>query len=139
MRMTTMTLLALSMLPAAASAEDMNDTFVCVTQDLHVCKVHEECRTLHPVEMNAVDFWKFDLKEKKITARRYDGSYVNGKIASSTSLKQMILLQGTSDTSENFPEGIAWSVGVHKQTGRMSVSVSAHEEVVAVLGSCHAL
>ena len=130
--------------PAAVPAQDtaaqkIKDPFVCVTQESHVCTLYEGCRTLHPVEMNTPDFWRFDLDKKEITARRHDGSYGTIRIASEKRLPKMLMLQGVMESSDNFPEGVAWSIGVHTDTGRMSISASVHAEVIAMLGSCHSL
>lgn len=140
MRTRILTLLALGALaPAAANAEEISDTFVCVTQDLNVCKVHEGCTEMNPIEVNAPDFWKIELKKKRITVRTYDGAYDTAEIGSERRLGDMILVQGIEEQPDNFEEPLAWSMSVHAITGRMSVSVSAHEEVVSVLGTCHAL
>ena len=141
MNKTSITTLALALLalPLTLQAEDIKDTFVCVTQDINVCKLHEGCRELHPVEMNSPDFWKIELKEKTITARRQDGSYGTVKIATQQMANDMIMMQGVLDTTENFEEGIGWTMAVHTGTGRMSIAVSAHEETISILGSCHAL
>jgi hypothetical protein len=145
MKITTLAAFALALTaPAVAPAQDsapqkIKDPFVCVTHQFHVCTLYEGCRDLHPIEMNAPDFWKFDLQKKEITARRHDGTYGTVKIDSWKRLPDMLMLQGVVDQSENFPEGAAWSVAVHTQTGRASISVSAHAEVVTMLGSCHSL
>ena len=140
MRTAILTLLALGALgPAAAGAQEIRDTFICVTQDLNVCKLHEGCRGLNPIEMNAPDFWKIELKEKRLTVRTNDGAYDTGTIQSEQRLGDMILVQGVEKEPDNFDEPLVWSMAVNAFTGRMSVAVSAHEEVVALLGSCHAL
>jgi hypothetical protein len=145
MKYSKLVLLALVLaVPGTLHAQDdelreIKDPFVCVTQETHVCTLYEGCRVLHPVEMNTPDFWRFDLDEKEITARRHDGSYGTIKIASHRRLAKMLMLQGIIESSDNFPEGVAWSVGVHTETGRMSISVSVHAEVIAMLGSCHSL
>ena len=145
MKITTLAALALALsIPAVALAQDspprkIKDPFVCVTHEFHVCTLYEGCRDLHPIEMNAPDFWKFDLKEKEITGRRHDGTYGTVEVSSWQRLPEMLMIQGVLDSTDNFPEGAAWSVGVHTETGRVSIAVSAHAEVVTMLGSCHSL
>ena len=140
MRKSIMSLLAFGLsLPGAAMAEDIRDTFVCVTQDLHVCKIFEGCTELHPIEMNAPNFWKVELKKKQVTVRTHDGAYDTSEIEQQTRIGDMILIQSFEEEPDNFEEALAWSIAVNATTGRMSVSVSAHEEVVSLLGTCHAL
>ena len=144
MRIMRVAAVVLALTGAAAMAEDapvakIKDPFVCVTQETHVCTLYDGCRALHPIEMNTPDFWRFDLKQKEITARRHDGTYGTVKVDSYERTPNMLMLQGVEETTENFPEGVAWSVAVHTETGRMAISASVHAEVISMLGSCHSL
>mgnify|MGYP001550272902 FL=1 len=140
MRKTMLSLLACGLsLPGAALAEEIRDTFVCVTQDINVCKIFEGCRELHPIEVNAPNFWKIELKKKQLTVRTHDGAYDTTEIDRQERVGDMILIQSFEEEPDNFEEALAWSVAVNAMTGRMSASVSAHEEVVSLLGTCHAL
>ena len=140
MKRTMLSLLACGLaLPGATLAVEIRDTFVCVTQDIHVCKIFEGCTELQPIEVNAPNFWKIELKKKQLTVRTHDGAYDTTEIEQHKRVGDMILIQSFEEEPDNFEEALARSVAVNAMTGRMSASVSAHEEVVSLLGTCHAL
>lgn len=126
-------------LSSAAAKDDVKDVVICAVSEIHACALYEGCRELQPKEINAPDFLKIDLKKMELTGRRYDGSYGTLKIDKKTLLPKLMLLQGLKPEPEELQDGLAYSMAVHVDTGRMAASVSTTETVYSLLGSCHAL
>ena len=123
----------------AHSKDELPDAVICAVTEIHACALHEGCVELNPSEINAPDFLKLDLKEKEVTGRRYDGSYGTLKMDKMTKLEKLLLIQGINADPEELEDGLAYSIAVHVETGRMAASVSSTETVYSVLGNCHAL
>lgn len=121
-------------------AEDkVEEEIICATQDLHACVLYEGCSELKPQEVNGLDFMKIDLKKMELTGRRYDGSYGTVKIDKKTLLPKLLLLQGVNAEPTELEDGLAFSMAIHVDTGRMAGSVTTTETVYSILGTCHAL
>jgi hypothetical protein len=119
--------------------DDVEDVLVCATQGIHACALHEGCSELNPKDINGVDFMKVNLKTMELTGRRYDGSYGTVKIDKKTLLPKLLLLQGVNPEPQELEDGLAFSLAIHVDTGRMAGSVTTTETVYAIMGACHAL
>jgi len=124
---------------AAWAKDDVNETIICAIQEIHVCVLYEGCTEVKPPQINAPDFLKVDLKTMELTGRRYDGTYGTLKIANKTLLPKLLLLEGVNPTPEELTDGMAFSVAIHVDTGRMAGAVTTTESVYSFLGACHAL
>ena len=56
-----------------------------------------------------------------------------------TRLPRLLLLQGGNAEPAELEDGLAYSLAIHVDTGRMAASVSTTETVYSLLGTCHAL
>jgi hypothetical protein len=126
-------------LTTAVAEDGVKEVLVCATQEIHVCALHEPCSQLNPKEINAPDFLKIDLKNMEITGRRYDGTYGALAVDKKTLLPKLLLLQGVNAEPEELKDGLAYSVAIHVDTGRMAASVTTTETVYSLVGACHAL
>jgi len=137
----TIALIAASLLsvPASWAKEDVDESIICATQEIHVCVLYEGCSQVKPPEINAPDFIKIDLKKMELTGRRYDGSYGTLKIDKKTLLPKLLLLEGVNPEPQDLTDGMAYSIAVHIDTGRMAGAVTTTESVYSFLGACHAL
>ncbi|MGD1977277.1 MAG: hypothetical protein PVI25_08595 [Gammaproteobacteria bacterium] len=125
---------------SSSVAEDkVEDVLICATQESHACVLYEGCSELNPKEINGVDFMKINLKTMELTGRRYDGGYGTVKIDKKTLLPKLLLLQGVNAEPEELEDGLAFSIAIHVDTGRMAAAVSTTETVYSMMGSCHAL
>ena len=64
---------------------------------------------------------------------------VGVKIDKKTLLPKLLLLQGVNAEPEELEDGLAFSIAIHVDTGRMAAAVSTTETVYSMMGSCHAL
>jgi len=112
---------------------------VCATVEVHACVLYEPCEKLHPGDMNTPDMWRVDLDDKKITARRADGTYTTVAIKSQTKTDALVILQGVQEVGERLKAGAGWSMAISRATGRMAISIATDETSYSVLGNCHAL
>lgn len=125
---------------SASVAEDkVEDVLICATQESHACVLYEGCSELKPKEVNGVDFMKINLKTMELTGRRYDGSYGTVKIDKKTLLPELLLLQGVNADPKELEDGLAFSIAIHVDNGRMAGAVTTTETVYSIMGACHAL
>lgn len=124
---------------ALADDEKLPKEVVCATVEIHACVLYEPCEKLHPGDMNTPDMWRVDLDDKKITARRTDGTYSSVDIVSQTKTDALVILQGVQKVGERLKAGAGWSMAISRATGRMAVSIATDETSYSVLGNCHAL
>jgi hypothetical protein len=124
---------------SAWAKDDVDETVICATQEIHVCVLYEGCSQVKPPQINAPDFIKIDLKKMELTGRRYDGTYGTLKIDKKTLLPKLLLLEGVNPEPDELKDGLAFSVAIDVGTGRMAGSVTTTETVYSFLGACHAL
>ena len=125
--------------PVAGAKEDIKDVVICAVTEIHVCALHEGCKELNPKEVNSIDFMRIDLKNMELSGRRFDGTIGKVAIEKKTQLPKLLLLQGTKAEPDELEDGLAYSLAIHVETGRLAASVSSTETVYSMLGNCHAL
>ncbi len=123
----------------ATAEDDIKDVVICAVTEIHACALHEGCKELNPKDVNAIDFMRVDLKTMELSGRRYDGTIGRVKIENKTSLPKLLLLQGTKAEPDELKDGLAYSMAIHVETGRLAASVASTETVYSMLGNCHAL
>ena len=126
-------------IPAAGAKDEVNDVVICAVTEIHACALHEGCNELNPKDVNAIDFMRIDLKGMELSGRRYDGTIGKVKIDKKTELPKLLLLQGTKAEPDELEDGLAYSMAIHVDTGRLAASVASTETVYSILGNCHAL
>lgn len=122
-----------------ADKHELPKEVVCATVEVHACVLYEPCEELHPGDMNTPDMWRVDLDDKKITARRADGTYATVDIKSQTETDALVILQGVQKVGERLKAGAGWSMAISRGTGRMAISIATDETSYSLLGNCHAL
>jgi hypothetical protein len=123
----------------ATAEDDIKDVVICAVTEMHACALHEGCKELNPKDVNAIDFMRVDLKTMELSGRRYDGTIGKIEIEKKTSLPKLLLLQGTKAEPDELVDGLAYSIAIHVDTGRLAASVASTETVYSMLGNCHAL
>ena len=124
---------------AAGAKDELKDVVICAVTEIHACALHEGCRELNPKDVNSIDFMRIDLKGMELSGRRYDGTIGNVKIDKKTRLPKLLLLQGMKEKPDELEDGLAYSMAIHVDTGRLAASVASTETVYSILGNCHAL
>jgi hypothetical protein len=123
----------------AVAKDEVKDVVICAVTEIHACALHEGCKELNPKDVNAIDFMRVDLKGMELSGRRYDGTIGKVKIDKKTKLPELLLLQGIKAEPDELKDGLAYSMAIHVDTGRMAASVASTETVYSILGNCHAL
>ena len=123
----------------AGAEENIKDVVICAVTEIHACVLHEGCSELNPKTVNAIDFMRIDLKEMEVSGRRHDGSIGTVKIEKQSRLPKLLLLQGTKAEPTELEDGLAYSMAIHVDTGRLAASVVSTETAYSMLGNCHAL
>jgi hypothetical protein len=129
-------------LPAMAWAEDDEpvtaDLFACATQTLVECPSSGDCQTVAHADSNAPAIIYVYMADGYIAGREPGGSVRVSKIIEARPVGDELILQG-NDLEEGGRLGAAgWTMTIDRESGRMSMSVSADQVVFAIFGVCEA-
>jgi hypothetical protein len=113
--------------PVFADDFDGSKNLICATVEARDCVLQTECFTGEAKEIGAPAFFRLDFKAKTII-----GPARTTPIKSIEPGAEAILLQG-------FEVGYGLSVGIHKQTGDFSASMTNFEGTFLLFGSCTVL
>ena len=139
-------------LDAGPSAQQAASTIVDLTggdglAGVSLLCVPGDAAGLERTKLKKMGWWASDTAHLRFEGCRVPARYLIGKenqgflgIMQNFNAERMSLAAMAYGFAQRcFEEALAWSIAVNATTGRMSVSVSAHEEVVSLLGTCHAL
>ena len=116
----------------AKEAYDGTSNFICATQGVMACVDGVICSKGQARDFDMPDFMMVDFKGKAIRAF-YDGDKeATSPIKNMESSGTQLILQGVENNH-------GWSVSEHRDSGRMSTSVSGDEVSFILFGACHVL
>jgi hypothetical protein len=131
-----------AVLPSMAGADDdipvAADLLACVTQTLIECPSSGICAETTHEATNAPAIIYVYLKENYITGREPSGLVRISEIGDARPVGDQLILQG-NDLDEAGQLGAAgWTMAIDRDSGRMSMSVSADKVIFAIFGVCEA-
>ena len=130
--------LALAPLGLAAAADfDGSKPMLCAAVNLQECVPGGGCESVTADSINAPDFLRIDGKKKTITAAMSNETRPATKIISSTKFDDKLVLQGADEGVEGVrDDGLAWSIAIDLETGKMVLTASGEEVAFVIFGSC---
>ena len=130
--------LALAPLGLAAAADfDGSKPMLCASVNIQECVPGVGCQAVTPESINAPEFLRIDGKKKTITAVVPDETRPATKIISSTKFDDKLVLQGADEGVEGVrDDGLAWSIAIDQNTGKMVLTASGEEVAFVIFGSC---
>ena len=123
----------LSIVSAAATAEDFDGSkpLLCATQTVNECISGYGCSALDAADVNLPDFLEVDAANNVIR-----GTTAQTPVERVEHLDGKLILQGADDGIEDVRDGIAWTMIVAEDTGKMILNMSGDDFSVVVFGAC---
>jgi hypothetical protein len=113
--------------PAIAAKYDGSVALVCAAIAVTECGAEGECRQHRRVEsVNIPSIWRVDAKRMKV---HYPELNRESTIRNVDHGNGLLLLNGADSR-------YGWVVVIHEESGRMSASVSGHDEGYVIFGQC---
>lgn len=111
----------------------------CAALQVFDCEPGSDCTGVAPEKIGAPRFIRIDLKGKKITGERPDGSKLNAIIGSVRKTDRRILLQGLeSDTDEkrSLSGATVWMAAIATETGNLTFIAATPDIALVFFGAC---
>ena len=135
-------LICTASLCAAASivlADDFDGSkpLLCALATLSECVPGGTCQQVTAEAINAPDFLSIDLKKETVTELAMgQEERPPGMILSSTIIDEKLFLQGADDGVEGIRDGLAWSIAIDQNNGKMVVTASGDAVGFVIFGAC---
>ncbi len=121
---------------ASAATFGSSTPMLCALQSVTECVVGDGCGTVSPESVSLPDFVEVDPRAKRLSATRESGSERQTKIERAEQLDGRLILQGADDGVEGVRDGLAWSMAIDEESGKMVVSASGDGFALVVFGAC---
>jgi len=118
-----------SLVPVAGFAADFDGSkaLICATVEARDCVLNSECFSGEAKAVGAPAFFRLDFKKELVY-----GPERESPIASIEHSPAAVLLQGSEI-------GYGWSIGINKESGDFSASLTNYEGTFVLFGSCTVL
>jgi hypothetical protein len=125
--------LAAVSLQAMSADYDGSKTLLCATQYVSQCDAGADCVNVFPESVNIPDFFVVNTQEKLIGAINSDRTTPVERVEH---LDGKLILQGADDGVEDVRDGLAWSMAISEDTGKMVLSAAGDGFAMVVFGAC---
>lgn len=119
-----------------AGSFDGSKTLLCAPQSAVECGPDGSCQQVSPTSVNLPDFFQIDFKAKMITRISGSADQKGSKIDNMEVLDSKLILQGADDGVENVRDGLAWSMSIAQDTGKLVASAAGDQEAFVIFGAC---
>ena len=136
--MCTLVMLLIFAVPFTVFADsfDGSKTLLCAPQSAVECGPDGSCQQVSPASVNLPDFFQIDFKAKIITRVAGSEKHKGSKIDNMEVLDSKLILQGADDGIEGVRDGIAWSMTIAQDTGKLVASAAGEQEAFVIFGAC---
>ena len=132
----------LCVVASTVTADDFDGSkpLLCSTATLHECIPGGVCEQVTAESINAPDFLRIDAKKKTVTGVA-PGQLDRppGRIQKSTTIDQKLFLQGADGGVEGIRDGLAWSIAIDQNNGKMVLTAAGDAVGFVIFGACTAL
>jgi hypothetical protein len=125
--------LAAVSLQALSADYDGSTTLLCATQYVSQCDAGTDCVNVFPESVNIPDFFVVNTKDKVIGTINSDRTTPVERVEH---LDGKLVLQGADDGVEDVRDGLAWSMAISEDTGKMVLSAAGDGFAMVVFGAC---
>lgn len=134
----TFAALAVCFLPlnVQAGSFDGSMNLLCAPQLAIECGPDGMCEQAMAASLNLPNFFLIDFSAKELTAVTESENKRTSTIKTMESLDNKLFLQGADDGIEGVRDGLAWSMAIAQDTGRLVVSASGENEAFVIFGAC---
>jgi len=121
---------------AQAGSFDGSRNLLCAPQVAIECGPDGKCEQAMAASVNLPNFFMIDFSSKELTAISESENKRTSKIKSMEFLDSKLFLQGAEDGIKGVRDGLAWSMAITQDTGRLVVSASGESEAFVIFGAC---
>ena len=121
-----------------AGSFDGTGNLLCAPQSAVECGPDGNCQQVSPASVNLPDFFQIDFKKKMITRVSASEKHQGSKIDRMEVLDSKLILQGADDGVEGVRDGLAWSMAIAQDTGKLVASAAGESEAFVIFGACTA-
>jgi len=121
---------------AHAGSFDGSQNLLCAPQIAIECGPDGTCEQAMAASVNLPSFFQVDFSKKELTSIGESENKRTSKIKSMEFLDNKLFLQGADDGIKNVRDGLAWSMSISQDSGRMVISASGENEAFVVFGVC---
>ena len=122
--------------PSMAGDYDGTKPLICAAVNVVECFPGGKCQNVSAEDVNLPDFLRFDFKEKRIRAHMVSRGDLTTDIEHMETIDGKLMLQGAEDGREDAKDGLAWSMAIDEENGKLVFTASGDEVAVGVFGSC---
>ena len=119
-----------------AGSFDGTNNLLCAPQSAVECGPDGNCQQVSPASVNLPNFFQIDFKEKMITRVSASEKHQGSKIDRMEVLDSKLILQGADDGVEGVRDGLAWSMAIAQDTGKLVASAAGESEAFVIFGAC---
>jgi len=123
-------------LNAKAGSFDGSRNLLCAPQVAIECGPDGKCEQAMAASVNLPNFFSIDFSSKELTAISESENKRTSIIKSMEFLDNKLFLQGAEDGVKGVKDGLAWSMSISQDTGRLVVSASGGNEAFVIFGAC---
>ena len=123
-------------LSVQAGSFDGSRNLLCAPQIAIECGPDGKCEHAMAASVNLPNFFRIDFSNKELSAISESENKRTSRIKSMEFLDGKLFLQGADDGVENVRDGLAWSMSISQDNGRLVISASGGNEAFVVFGVC---
>ena len=121
---------------AQAGSFDGSRNLLCAPQVAIECGPDGKCEQAMAASVNLPNFFQIDFTNKELSAITGEDNKRTSKIKSMEFLDSKLFLQGADDGIKDVRDGLAWSMSISQDSGRLVVSASGEDEAFVIFGAC---
>jgi hypothetical protein len=122
--------------PVFAAGFDTTMPLLCASTTVIECVDGSECQTVPARAINAPEFLKVEFDKNLISTLKAGAQERSTPIERMEVIDRKIMLQGAEEALENIRDGLAWSLVIAQDTGRMSLAAASDETGFVIFGVC---
>jgi hypothetical protein len=119
-----------------AASFDGSQNLLCAPQLVIECGPEGKCEQAMAASVNLPSFFQIDFSAKELSAITESENKRTSKIKSMEILDSKLFLQGADEGREGVRDGLAWSISIAQDTGRLVFSASGENEAFVIYGAC---
>jgi hypothetical protein len=138
MRLILLLILSALFIPNLAMAADFDGSkaLICATRSAMECTENDGCQRVSLEDNNVPAFIDVDVAAKMIKDRGNGQSERSSSIAAMKQIDGKLFLQGAEDGRDGVRDGLAWSIAIQDDNGRMVLTASGGDVGFVVFGAC---
>jgi hypothetical protein len=134
----TVAVIGLNFLPYSvrAASYDGSQNLICAPQLVIECGPEGKCEQAMAANVNLPSFFRIDFSAKELSAITEAENKRTSRIKAMEIIDSKLFLQGADDGIEGVRDGLAWSISITQDTGRLVLSASGENVAFVIFGAC---